>query len=243
MNNAAYITLANEMALRRQLDVIANNVANANTTGFKEGHLLFTQYLSELGSAPSQKVAFPLDLGIHRDFQDGPLTTTGNPLDMAIKGDAFFVVNTPAGPRYTRAGSFALNTQSQIVDPNGDQLLDDRGNPITVPPNQTQITISRDGSISTEAGPLAHIGLVRFDNPQLLHEESAGLYAPGNAQQSPASGATVIQGSIEGSNVQPIVEITRLMQMTHSYQDAQKLIDAENNRQKQLIQALTSQPQ
>jgi flagellar basal-body rod protein FlgF len=239
MDNATNIALSNQLALARQMDVVANNLANANSTGFKSERLLFTQYLANLGPRQDQKLVFPEDIGVVRNFDEGPLVTTGNPLDLAIHGSGFFMVNTPNGQRYTRAGNFTLNTQGQIVDSNGDQLLDERGNPINIPSTQSKITISSDGTVSTESGQVARLAIMRFDKPETLREEHGGLFAADNARPSPASGARVVQGSLENSNVQSIVEITRLMEITRAYQNSQRMIDSEDQRQRQAIEGLT----
>jgi len=241
MTNASYVALANQAALQRQLDVVANNLANANTTGFKSSQLLFTQYLANVPNHDQQPIAFPQDFGVERNFQEGAIGTTGNPLDLAIKGDAFFVVNTAAGQRYTGDGAFTLDAQGEIIDHSGDQVLDERGNPIVVPPNQSHVTISDDGTISTESGQLAHLALVRFDNPQQLKEESAGIYDAQGAQSRPASGVKVVQGSLEGSNVEPVLEMTHLIEISRRYEQCQNMLNSEDDRQKKAIETLGSQ--
>jgi flagellar basal-body rod protein FlgF len=239
MNNASIISLSNQLARSRQMDIVANNLANANSTAFKSEQPLFTQYLANLGPGQAQKMAFPQNIGVTRNFDEGPITSTGNPLDLALQGDGFFVVNTANGPRYTRAGTFALNAQGRIVDLQGDTVIDENGSPITIPPTDSHITISTDGTISTEAGQLTRLKLVRFDNPRALAEEGTGLYIADKVQPRPASGVKVIQGSLEGSNVQPIVELSRLIEISRQYQSSQNMIKSEDERQKSAINVLT----
>jgi flagellar basal-body rod protein FlgF len=239
MDNTTYIALANQLALTRQMDIVANNIANANTTAFKGERVLFTDYLADLGPGQDQKLSFPQDLGVTRNFEEGPLTPTGNSLDLAISGDGFFVVNAPNGTRYTRAGAFSLNTQGQIVDLAGDTVLDEHGNPIAVAPGQTHVSVSQDGTVSTESGQLARLKLVRFDNPSILNAEGANLFDAGTAAPIPASGSKVVQGSIEGSNIQPVTELTHLLRIQHGIEAAERVISAENDRQTKMIDALT----
>jgi flagellar basal-body rod protein FlgF len=239
MDNTTYIALANQLALTRQMDIVANNIANANTTAFKGERVLFTNYLADLGPGQDQQLNFPQDIGVSRNFEEGSLTPTGNSLDLAISGDGFFAVNAPNGTRYTRAGAFALNTQGQIVDLAGDTVLDEHGNPIAVAPGQTQVSVSQDGTVSTESGQLARLQLVRFDDPNNLSAEGANLFDAGGATPIPASASKVIQGSIEGSNIQPVTELTHLLQIQHGIEAAQRVISAENDRQTKMIDALT----
>lgn len=239
MDNIAAITLSNQLALTRQMDIVANNIANASTTGFKSERVLFSQYLANLSAPGDQKLAFPQDAGVKRNYDEGPITATGNPLDLAIKGDAFFAVSTANGTRYTRDGSFTLNNQRQVTTAQGNNLLDENGQPIKIPTTQTQISISQDGTVSTEDGQIARIKLVRFADPQALSEEGASMFNPNSAKPLPASGAKVLQGSIEGSNVQSILELSRLLEISRSYQSAQHLMDTENDRMHNAITSLT----
>lgn len=237
MSNATYLAVSNQVALQQMLDVVASNIANVNTTAFKSQDVRFTDYLASIGGTST--IAFPQNAGITRDYDEGPITSTGNPLDLAIKGDAFLAVQTGAGTRYTRSGSLTLDAKGVLTDVDGDPVLDDRGNPITIPQGQGPITVSSDGTLSTASGQVAHIKLVHFASDGDLVSEGAGMFNANGMPEMPASGASVVQGSLEGSNVQPIVEMTRMMEILRSYQYAEKMIESENQRQMQAIQVLT----
>jgi flagellar basal-body rod protein FlgF len=237
MENPIYIALSRQEALRRQLDVVSNNVANMNTPGFKQQRMLFLEYLSKPAPAPAPKLSMVQDYGVMRDTRPGPISHTANQLDLALQGDGYFAVETIDGQHYTRVGRFQLNNDRQIVDANGLPLLDDGDRPITVPQNAGRITIAGDGAISTEQGQLGQLKLVRFERDQYLDELGGGLYAT-NEPALPAEDARVVQGAVEDSNVQPVVEMTQMMEIMRQYQSNQRLIETEHERQRNAITKL-----
>jgi flagellar basal-body rod protein FlgF len=177
------------------------------------------------------------DYGVMRDTRPGPISHTANQLDLALQGDGYFAVETIDGQHYTRVGRFQLNNDRQIVDANGLPLLDDGDRPITVPQNAGRITIAGDGAISTEQGQLGQLKLVRFERDQYLDELGGGLYAT-NEPALPAEDARVVQGAVEDSNVQPVVEMTQMMEIMRQYQSNQRLIETEHERQRNAITKL-----
>ena len=228
MENAAYIGLSRQMTLRRELDIAANNIANAETTGFKVEQLLLG---SEVGQRARNDAvrpgpSFVLDNGVGRNFGQGALNETGRTLDFAIDGEgAFFKIQDGAGEAYTRDGAFTIDPTGQLVTKSGLPVLGD-GGPIIVDPTKGALTVAEDGTISQDGAALGTLSLARFDNLAVLSKDGDGLYR--NASNAPALDATgvqVRQGMLEGSNVNTLVEITNLIEITRAYERATKMIE------------------
>lgn len=241
MENPIYIALSRQNALRRQMDVVANNVANMNTPGFKQQRMMFIEHLTRPEGGvgrQAQKVSMVQDIAVLRDLREGPVNRTGNPLDLALQGNGYFAVETLDGPRYTRAGRFQLDPERRLVDVNGLPVLDDANRPIEIPAGVSDISINADGSIVTEQGPLGRIQVVRFEREQFMTEVGGGLYATDEPPLA-AEATKVVQGAVEESNVQPVVEMTQMTEILRKYQSNQRLIDAEHERQRRAIGRLT----
>lgn len=243
MENSAYIALAHQNALWRRLDTVANNIANMNTPGFKSEKLMFTEYLTRSLNTDSpfkEKIIFPRDIGVARDMTEGSWQTTGNPLDVAISGDGFFVVETAAGPMYTRNGHFKLNEDGQLVASSGNPVMSTNGTPFFFAPNEANITISQEGTISTENGPIGQLRIVTFEDPQNLQKTADSLF---HTEQEPqdVEQPRVHQGMLESSNVNAVVEMTKMIEINRSYTNAQKMIETEHERQRRAMEALRGQ--
>ncbi len=236
MENAGYIALSRQMVLRREMDVIANNMANINTPAYKGQSMLFVEYLETSDSG--EKMSFVQDVALVRNLTEGQMTTTDNPLDLAISGEAYFEIDTPTGSRYSRNGTFQLNADGELVTSSGERVLGEGGNPITLPLNSSDVTITRDGTISTDQGPAGRLRLVRFENEQALVKLADGLYDADGQNPLPAEGAEVLQGAIEGSNVQGIIELTRMIETVRSYSATGRMVNDEHERQRRAIQTL-----
>jgi flagellar basal-body rod protein FlgF len=228
VENAAYIGLSRQMTLRRELDIAANNIANADTTGFKVEQLLLG---TEIGGrarndAIRPSASFVLDRGVGRDFSQGSLQQTGRDLDFAIDGEGvFFKVQDGATEAYTRDGAFTISPEGELVTKGGLPVLGD-GGPIVIDPAQGPITVADDGNISQNGIAIGQLGLARFDNLAVLSKEGDGLYRnASNAVPIDAAGAQVRQGMLEGSNVNPLVEITQLIEISRAYERASKMIE------------------
>ncbi|MGD9649449.1 MAG: flagellar basal-body rod protein FlgF [Dongiaceae bacterium] len=236
-----YIALSRQMALHRQLDVVANNIANASTPGFKVESIMMKEFPVYLPNG--NKISFVQDMGLATDFTQGGMTRTGAPLDIAINGEGYFAVAGPNGNRYTRSGHFKLDANGQIITPNGDALLSSSNTPLLVPTDAQQITITRDGTVSTEQGKVGKVGVVTFDNPQVLERESGALFvlppklADANAPKQ-SKNAEMTQGMLEESNVKSVVEMTKMMELSRAYEASQKLLDREDERVRQTIRRL-----
>jgi len=236
MENAGYIALSRQMTLRREMDVIANNMANLNTPAYKGQSMLFVEYLET--SESGEKMSFVQDISLVRNLTEGQLTSTENSLDLAISGDAYFEIETPVGPRYTRNGSFQLNADNELVTSGGLPVLGEGGAPITLPPNSRDVTITRDGTISTNLGPAGRLRLVRFEDEQAMVKMADGLYDADGQDVLPAENSEVLQGMIEGSNVQGILELTRMIETVRSYSSAGRMVNDEHERLRRAIQSL-----
>lgn len=239
MENPIYVALSRQNALRRQMEVVANNVANMNTTGFKQQRMLFTEFLERPGM--HEQVSFVQDRAVVRDLSAGGLMETGNPLDFALNGPGYFTVDTASGQRYTRAGSFRLNDQRQIVDLGGLPLLSDNGQPMVVPEGATDIRLSSDGTVSTELGEIGRLNIVTFQREQMMIEVGSGLYVTDEEPQAAPAETKVAQGVLEQSNVKPVLEMTQMIDVMRQYQQNQRLIDSENERMRTAIQRLGRQ--
>lgn len=236
MESPTYIALSRQSALRRQLDVVAHNVANMNTPAFKAQRVLFQEFLAK--TAFGKELSMAQDFATLRDTRPGPLTRTGNPLDLALHGNGYFVVETLDGPRYTRAGAFQLDAERQLVDRNGLPVLDENDRPIVVPEGALEITVQDNGTIATENGPVARLKLVTFADEQRLRELGADLYVTDQEPQAADETVRVVQGMLEESNVQPIAEMTRMIEIQRQYASTQRLIETEHERQRQAITKL-----
>lgn len=240
MENSTYIALSRLDTQQRAMDVIANNIANANTDGFKAQRSLFSDYLSQQHgvAAPhgGASLAYTQDRATYLDRTEGSLSQTGNPLDLALTGSGFFTVSTPAGPRLTRSGRFGLMPDGRIADASGNLLLDTSGNPLQLSPSDTDIRVSGTGTISTRNGPAGQIGVVTVDDANQLVPEGGKLYRATTTTAAPQP--KVSQGVIESSNVQPIAELTRMMQTQRDFQFVSQFVESESQRQQAAIDKL-----
>lgn len=242
MENTSYIALSRQAALWRQMEVVANNMANANTPAYKGEAMMFREYLVDTRSdrrAVGDKVAFVQDVGVLRDTREGPLTKTDNPFDFALHGDGMFQIETQAGMRFTRNGHFRLDEGGMLVNTQGFAVMDERDSPLIFAPNETRVEVARDGTVSTENGVVGKLKVVKFANDQEVRKAGDGLYETTQTPEQ-VERPDIAQGMMEESNVQPVIEITRMTQILREYQGVQKMIDAENDRQMKAIQALAN---
>ncbi|MBB5047529.1 flagellar basal-body rod protein FlgF [Rhodopseudomonas rhenobacensis] len=252
MENALLIGLTRQMTLERQMDVVANNVANVNTTGFKADKSLFEEYLSPGAHEDNfvgrdRRVSYVQDRATFHDFSSGPLEQTKNPLDVAIDGNAFLAVQTPAGERYTRDGGLQINTQGQLVNASGYQVLGTNG-PIVFQPTDKDITIADDGNVTVLEGSSAvdslrgKLRLVSFADAQRLLKEGSNLYAGNGAAAQPAPTARVHQGYIEKSNVNAVAEMSRMIEVTRAYTQLSSMLQQQGDLRKTALEKLADVP-
>lgn len=240
IENAQLIGLSRQIALQRQMDVMANNMANMNTTGFKAEQLLFEEYVMPVARdrdfpTLDQPLSFVQDWATVHDLSAGGFEQTGSDLDVALSGEGFFAVETPAGERWTRAGNFQLSANGTLVDSNGNPVLGEAG-PIVFGPEETGILIAADGSISSSAGAKGRLRLVEFDNPQELTRQGSNLFAGGTPQA--AVNTRAMQGYVEGSNVSGMAEMTEMIRVTRAYESIASLGQKQDELRRSAIQRL-----
>lgn len=227
MENAGYTTLTRQSGLLRELQVVANNIANAATTGYRQEGVIFSEFVKRVGGGPSLSMAQG-NVRMTSTLQ-GPLTPTGGTLDLAIEGEGFFLVETPTGERLTRAGNFALSAQGDLITADGFRVLDAGGAPVFVPPNAASIGLAPDGTLSDNGRPLAQIGLVRPINPlDMIREDGVMFRTDGGLE--PVEDGRVLQGFLEGANVDPIGQVARMIEVQRAYEMGQSFLDSENER-------------
>lgn len=248
MQNALLIGLSRQVALSRELDVVANNIANMNTTGFKADGSLFEEYLNSAARAADTRVSFVQDRATWIDMSAGAIERTGNALDVAINGDGFFAVQTQRGVRYTRNGSLQINPSGQLVTAQGDPVLGD-GGPITFQPTDRQISISPDGTISVREGTSkadsqrGKLRVVTVANPRQLQKDGNGTFNyAGNDAPVEAKTATIAQGALEKSNVRAVAEMSRMIEITRSYTQVAAMLQQQSDLGQSSIDKLADVP-
>lgn len=233
MDTPGYVILSRLGAQMRMTDVLATNLANADTPGYQAQRAIFSRYLEAdpQGVTPrsARSVAYSIDRATWRDTQAGPLTTTGNPLDVAIRGDGYFVVDTPRGERFTRAGRFTLDQDGKLVDPDGNDVLDETSRPIVFAPGDSRIEIMGDGTVRSENGVVAKLRVVRFEDPQLLRPEGERLLVT-EADPQPLARPLLVQGAVEGSNVSAVLEMTRMTEEVRQFEMVAQFAEKEGER-------------
>jgi flagellar basal-body rod protein FlgF len=241
MDNALYVGLSRQMVLRREMDIVANNIANADTAGFKVESLMEktdprAPAFTLMGPKP---VKFVTDDGVLRNYGQGALRQTGAPLDLAIEGPGFFRVTTPSGERYTRDGRFRTDDTGRLVNQNGAPVLDEGGGEITIDPEKGQVSISQDGVVSQGPERIGKIGVVNFATLSILEKTGDNLYQnTSNQTPAPVAEAHVRQGMLEGSNVQPILEITKMIEVSRAYEQIAKMMDSQGDLSSKAVQTL-----
>jgi flagellar basal-body rod protein FlgF len=254
MENALLVGLSRQNALQRELDIVANNIANMNTTGYKADGAVFAEFLNTRArgdqfATSDRRVSFVQDRMTWHDMTPGSTQQTGNPLDIAIDGNAFLVVQTPRGERYTRNGALQVNAAGELVTSAGDKVLGDAG-PIVMQNTDRGLVINPDGSVRVQASQLAtsdqgrgKIRLVTFANPQQLRKDGNSTFAaPNGVTPQAATNARLVQGAIEHSNVRPVVEMTRMIELTRAYSDISGIIQQQADLRRTSIERLADVP-
>ena len=231
MDNALYVGLSRQIVLRREMDIVANNIANADTTGFKFESLMTKEVAGPpaFTSQGPRPVKFVGADGVARDFGQGGLRRTDSPLDLAIEGQGFFKVTTKAGERFTRDGRFRTDDTGRVTTQKGDPVADEGGGEITVDPTKPgEISISPDGVVSQGAERIGKVGVFNFPSLSALEKTGDNLYQnASNQQATPAADAKVRQGMLESSNVNPILQITRMIEVNRAYEQVSTMMSAE----------------
>ncbi|MDP8915669.1 MAG: flagellar basal-body rod protein FlgF [Pseudomonadota bacterium] len=240
MDNTTFVGLSRQMTLRRELDIVANNIANADTAGFKVESLMNAveeRRPAKDAQAP-HAVRFVLDHAVARDFTQGPVRKTDNPLDVALEGDGFLTVGTETGDRYTRDGRLSMDPQGRLVTKAGDPVLGEGGAELVLRPTGGPVSIAADGTVSQGATPVGKIAVVRFENLSALSKEGSGRYAADGVEPLPAPDVQLRQGMVEGSNAQPVLEVVKLIELSRAYERMTRIIDQSQDLSRRAVERL-----
>ncbi|KDA01824.1 flagellar hook-basal body complex protein [Hyphomonas oceanitis] len=234
MSNAIYATLARQHGLMQEMQVVSNNLANSSTTGYKTDRAIFAEFMVSTGSDTSSLSMGSL-AGHSFEMEQGGLKVTGGQFDLAVQGDGYFTVDTPQGTRLTRAGQFQLAANGNLIDMNGSNVLNAGGGPITIPPEATNLVISVDGTISANGLQIDQVGIVVPDG-ELMRDSNTYFSAKDGFAAAKDFG--IVQGALEQSNVSPVLEVSRMIEVQRAYEAGQALLETEDQRIGQLISAV-----
>ena len=241
MDNAIYTMITRQSGLMREFSSVANNVANMGTTGFKAEHGVFSEYIRNIEAGASGTGPTSLSMGKlaghATDLSDGGLKATGGALDMAISGEGFFQVTTPAGNRLTRAGHFMLNADRILVDPQGNEVQNVGGGQIAIPQEATDIRVAQDGTISSDGIEYGRVGVFTAPADTLQREGNNLWSAP---QTQIVDEPKIASGFLEQSNVNPVLEMARMIEVQRHYDAGQSLMDLEHDRISSVARAMRS---
>jgi flagellar basal-body rod protein FlgF len=241
MDNALFVGLSRQMILRREMEIIANNIANMDTTGFKMESMMQKTDPAEpavtLGGP--RPVKFVAPDGVARDFGQGALIKTGGELDMSIEGKGFFQIQTPQGPRFTRDGRFTTDPTGRLVTQAGHAVLDASGGEIAIDMEKGQVAVGADGTLTQGIEQVGKVGMFAFANPGALEKAGDNLFRnASNLTPNPATEARLRQGHLESSNVKPVLEITRMVEVSRAYEQTAKMMDSEAELARRTVERL-----
>lgn len=234
MDNTGYITITRQSGLAREMQVVANNIANSATTGFRAEGVIFSEYIQPVERGAS------LSMGQgnvrNTSFEQGGLTQTGGDFDLAIEGDGYFLVETPAGERLTRSGAFTPNAEGELVTYDGYRVLDAGGAPLFVPAG-TKIAVASDGTLSADGAPLGQVALVAPNEPKDMIREDGVMFRVDTGYE-PTESARILQGFVENSNVNAVGQLARMIEVQRAYEMGQKFLEREDERVRTAMKAL-----
>jgi flagellar basal-body rod protein FlgF len=236
MSDGIYPTLTRQTGLMREMEVIAQNIANASTTGYRQEGLIFSEHVVGGRDMPSLSMAHAN--GRHTDFRQGALERTGGSLDIAIEGEGYFVVDVAGTPHLTRAGAFLAGPDGGVQTLEGHALLDEGGAPVFVPPGSADIRVAPDGTLSADGQPLAQIGVVMPDDSGAMTRVAGTLFAAEGF--APVAEPRVAQGMLEASNVDPVIEVARMVTVQNAYQMGQRFMEREDERIRAIFRLMDS---
>ncbi len=237
MESSLYVGLSRQIVLNRAMTLVANNVANANTAGYRAQNPMFEEYISK-ERYDQNDLSMVYDKGQYDSTQAGTIQLTGNPYDVALQGPGFMGVTTPSGQvQYTRAGNFTVNNNNELVTPSGFKVAGPGGDGIAIPAGTKEVKITDQGEVTADGNTVGRIGVFEFDNLQDLRPEGNNLYSASTAGR-PAIETKMVQGALEGSNVNAIQETTRMIEILRTYQSTMRMLQNEQERQVSSIQRL-----
>lgn len=235
MGISSYVTVSRQSGLLNEMQIIANNIANSATTGFRQEGLVFSEFIDSAQGRSSLSLSRSQ---IHNtSMAQGTLTQTNGSFDFAIEGAGFFLVETPAGERLTRAGSFSPSPDGDLVTMDGYRVLDPGGSPVFVPGSVEKVNVASDGTISADGQRLGQIGLFMPSDPIGMVRED-GVMFRADAGVEPTETTRILQGFLEGSNVNPISQLARMIEVQRSYEMGQSFLEAEDERIRNAVKSL-----
>jgi len=245
MDTTTYVALSAQVALQKQLETVANNVANANTAGFKADRPFFQSYLEPL-SGPGGGVSFVQDAATYIDRTSGPMEVTSNPLDIALDGEGYLAIAGPNGTEYTRDGHLKVGADGSLTDAAGRNVLGADGAPIQMPAGFQDLEIKANGNVKVTVNGrqqnVGQIGVYKPSSPNVVRKGGDGLLTAPDGEMQPvtpdAGGARLVQGSVEGSSVQPMKEIANMTELSRAYERLQTMMTNESDRERKMIDAL-----
>lgn len=229
-----YLALNRQIGLAREMDTIANNVANLATTGFRREGLVFAEFVR--AAAPGDSVSMADLRGRFASERPGELALTGGRLDIAIRGEGFFAVQSGDETLLTRAGAFQRSAEGLLVTPAGQPVLDDGGAPIFVPPEGASLEVAGDGTISVDGAPVGRIGVVMAPPEALTRVGGTAFRAEGAVL--PVEAPALRQGALEGSNVDAVGEIARMIAVNRAYERVQGMMEDADERARETLRRL-----
>jgi len=234
MPMSVYASLGRQEGLVREMEVVANNLANSSTVGYKSDRAIFSEFIVSGGrDSPSVSMG---GLGGHAfDLTQSSLAFTGSNFDLALQGEGYFLVRTETGDRLTRAAHLQISSENELIDSNGNPILEAGGNPISVPTTIENLSVGNDGSISADGELIGQVGIV-LPNDQILRDSNTYFSAPDGF--TPTQDTTVVQGALEQSNVSPVLEVSRMIEVQRAYEAGQAMLEREDQRLTQLISAV-----
>jgi flagellar basal-body rod protein FlgF len=238
MENSLYVGISRQLALTNSMDMIANNVANMSTPGYRAQNPIFKEFITNT-SGDRGRLSMVYDYGQWQSTTAGPAHFTGGTYDVALSGPGFMGITTPTGETmYTRAGNFTVSSSNQLVNSAGYTVAGSTGAAISIPPDAREVKITDDGDVTADGNVVGRIMMMEFENLQSLKPQGNGLYSATGGL--PATETKMKQGMLEGSNVNPVLEMTRMIDILRNYQSTQKMISAEDERQRSGIQKLAN---
>jgi flagellar basal-body rod protein FlgF len=258
MHESIYIAASAGIKQARKMEMIAQNLANVNNTGFKKDALVFKEMMApfqpdtgfESGKdalltpdKSNKNVSYVGITDYYTDYSPGEFKKTGGALDLALDGEGFFKVQTPNGPRYTRNGNFRININNQLVNQNGNQILDRNDQPVVIDAPGA-ITIDGGGNISAGNGlsntQVGNIKLVRFENTKTIEKMGDGLYRQIESEENEieATETKMHQGFLENSNVTSVEEMTEMISTVRMFETYQKMIQSIDSMDDQSVNTI-----
>ncbi len=236
MDNASYATLARQTSLRTEMQVIAHNIANATTHGFQREGVIFSEFVKR-HETEDTSLSMATARGRVVDRRQGDLDQTDGSLDFAIEGDGYFLVETPDGPQLTRAGRFTLGPAGDILASDGARLLDIGQAPLAVPQGAGPIRMAGDGTLIAGDALVGQVGVFRPVDPVLM-ARAEGVRMTSEAGVVAVETPQVIQGFLETSNVDPLLEVARMIEVHRAYERSSSLMQNEHDRMREVIRVL-----